>query len=70
MPEIVVYLFEGRSLDQKRSLVQALTGAASAALSVPAEAIDVQLIENSPSMRARGGVLFSDRIVTTTHGPS
>lgn len=60
MPEIFVYLFEGRTLDQKRALVRSLTDGTSASLGVPAQSVTVQLIENPKSMRSRGGVLFSD----------
>jgi len=60
MPEIFVYLFEGRTLDQKRALVRSLTEGTSASLGVPAQSVTVQLIENPKSMRSRGGVLLSD----------
>ena len=61
MPELFVYLFEGRTLDQKRSLVRELTEGTVRALGVPADTVTVQLVENPKSMRSRGGVLISDR---------
>jgi 4-oxalocrotonate tautomerase len=60
MPEIFVYMFEGRSLDQKRSLVLELTNGAVKSLGVSAQSVTVQLIESPKAMRSRGGVLFSD----------
>lgn len=60
MPEIFVYLFEGRSLDQKRELVRALTAGAASSLDVPPHTVTVQLLENPRTMRSRGGVLFCD----------
>lgn len=61
MPEIFVYLFEGRTLDQKRALVQSLTDGTARSLGVAPDAVTVQLIENPTSMRARGGLLYCDR---------
>lgn len=60
MPEIVVYMFEGRTLEQKRTLVRNLTDAVTGSLSVPQEAVTVQLIEGPRHHRARGGRLISD----------
>ena len=60
MPEIFVYMFEGRTLDQKRSLVRELTDGAVKSLGVTAQSVTVQLIESPKAMRSRGGVLFSD----------
>ncbi|MGA0571367.1 tautomerase family protein [Variovorax sp. VNK109] len=70
MPEIFVYMFEGRTLDQKRALVRALTDGASASLGVPEDTVTVQLIESAKSMRSRGGVLFSDRVPAPAALPS
>ena len=60
MPEVVVYMFEGRTLEQKRALVRGLTDAVTQALDVPAQAVTVQLIEGSRENRARAGRLISD----------
>ncbi|RZJ11195.1 MAG: 4-oxalocrotonate tautomerase, partial [Haliea sp.] len=43
MPEIFVYMFEGRTLDQKRSLVRELTEGAVKSLGVTAQSVTVQL---------------------------
>lgn len=61
MPEILVYMFEGRTLEQKRALVRSLTDATVGSLGVSPDSVTVQLVENPKSMRARGGVLYSDQ---------
>jgi len=61
MPEIIVYAIEGRSLEQKRGLVQDITAAVVRNFSVPAEAVVVQIVESATSSKAKGGVLFSER---------
>ena len=66
MPEIFVYLFEGRSLDQKRALVQSLTDSTAQSLGVAPDAVTVQLIENPTSLRARGGLLYCDRLAAAS----
>jgi 4-oxalocrotonate tautomerase len=60
MPEIVVYLLEGRSLDQKRGLVKDLTAAVVKNIGAPAESVTVSLIETATTDKGKGGVLFSD----------
>lgn len=61
MPEIVVYLLEGRTLDQKRALVRDITEAAVKNLNVTADVVVVTMVESKASDKAAGGVLFSDR---------
>jgi 4-oxalocrotonate tautomerase len=60
MPEVVVYLLEGRSLEQKRGLVQDITSAVVKHVGAPAESVTVSLIETAKSAKAKGGVLFSE----------
>ncbi len=45
MPEIVVYLIEGRSLDEKRGLVKDVTAAVVKNIGVPPEAVVISLVE-------------------------
>ena len=61
MPEIIVYAIAGRSLEQKRGLVKDITDAVVRNLSVPAEAVVVQIVESAGDSTAKGGVLFSER---------
>jgi 4-oxalocrotonate tautomerase len=60
MPEIVVYLIEGRSLDEKRALVKDVTAAVVKNISVPPEAVVISLVEQPKATKSKGGVLFSD----------
>jgi 4-oxalocrotonate tautomerase len=61
MPEIYVHAVEGRSLDQKRALVEDITAAVVKHFNVNADAVMVQIVESSKDNKAKGGVLFSER---------
>ena len=61
MPEVHVYAAEGRSLDQKRQLVKEITDAVVKNFQVDPDVVVVQIIEAPKTMKARGGVLFSER---------
>ncbi len=60
MPEVFIYMFEGRNLEQKRKLAAGVTKAVSEALDVDENVVTVQLIEGSKENRSKGGVLFAD----------
>ena len=62
MPEIYVHAVEGRTIDQKRSLVKDITDAVVRNFKVTPEAVMVQIVESSKDCKAKGGVLFSDRM--------
>jgi 4-oxalocrotonate tautomerase len=61
MPEVYVYMVEGRTKDQKRGLVEDITRAVVTHLKVEPAAVMVQIIESSRDNKAKGGVLFSER---------
>jgi 4-oxalocrotonate tautomerase len=61
MPEVYVYAVEGRTLDQKRGLLQDITAAVVKNFGVPAESVVVQVVEAPKTNKAKGGVLFSER---------
>ena len=61
MPLIRVELFEGRSVEQKRSLAQALTDATVKTLACKPDAVDIMFFDVSRSDWASAGVLWSDR---------
>ena len=61
MPTIRVDLFEGRTPEQKRKLVQAFTQACFDALGSKPESVDVLLFDVKPSDWATGGVLWSEK---------
>jgi 4-oxalocrotonate tautomerase len=60
MPEVVVYLLEGRSVEVKRALVKDLTAAIVKNVGAPAESVTVSLVETAKTAKGKGGVLFSD----------
>jgi 4-oxalocrotonate tautomerase len=55
MPEVVVYLLEGRTLDAKRSLVKDITDAVVKNLGAPPEAVTVSLVETPKTAKGKGG---------------
>jgi len=61
MPEVVVYLAEGRSLDQKRGLVKEITDAVVKNCKVPPDVVTVSIMETPLANKAKGGILFSER---------
>ena len=61
MPEVVVYLAEGRSLDQKRGLVKDITHAVVKNCAAKPEAVTISIMETPKTNKAKGGVLFSER---------
>jgi len=60
MPEVIVYLLEGRSVETKRELVKDITAAIVKNVGAPAESVTVSLVETARSSKGKGGVLFSD----------
>lgn len=61
MPEIYVYMVQGRTKDQKRALIKDITSAVVTHLKVEPGTVMVQIVESSPDNKAKGGVLFSER---------
>lgn len=62
MPTIRVELFAGRTLEQKRAFVRALTEAAVNTLGGKPEGVDVILTDVQPHDWATGGELWSDKM--------
>jgi len=60
MPEVIVYLLEGRSVDTKRELVKDLTAAIVKNIGAPADSVTVSLVETAKTAKGKGGVLFID----------
>lgn len=61
MPEIIVYCIEGRTPEQKKSLMQDLTAAMVRNFNVPVEGVTVQIVEAPKINKAKGGVPFTER---------
>lgn len=60
MPTIHVEMFEGRTLEQKRDFVKAVTEAAVATLGCKPESVDIILQDVKKENWATGGKLWSD----------
>jgi 4-oxalocrotonate tautomerase len=60
MPEVVVYLAEGRTIDQKRGLVKGITDAVVKNCDVEPGVVTVSIMETPKMNKAKGGVLFSE----------
>jgi 4-oxalocrotonate tautomerase len=60
MPEVVVYILEGRTLEQKRGLVKDITEAVVKNAGTTADAVTVSLVESPKNSKGKGGVLFSE----------
>jgi 4-oxalocrotonate tautomerase len=60
MPEVVVYMLEGRSLDQKRGLIKDITAAVVKNAGAQPDAVTVSLVESPKNAKGKGGVLFSE----------
>jgi 4-oxalocrotonate tautomerase len=61
MPEIVVYMVEGRPQAQKTAMMKDITEAVVRNLSVPPEVVVVQIVEARPQDKSKGGIPFNER---------
>lgn len=61
MPEMVIEMIAGRTLDQKRELVRRLTDVMVEVLKVDPSSVTITIHENSREDKAKAGVLFCDR---------
>jgi 4-oxalocrotonate tautomerase len=59
MPEVVVYILEGRILEQKRGLVKDITQAVVKNTRTSAEQVTVSLVETPMTAKAKGGACCS-----------
>jgi 4-oxalocrotonate tautomerase len=60
MPEVVVYMLQGRTLEQKRGLIKDITAAVVKNAGAQPEAVTVSLVETAKDSKGKGGVLFSE----------
>jgi 4-oxalocrotonate tautomerase len=61
MPEVIIYLAEGRTVDAKRAVVKDITDTIVKNFNVGAESVAIQIVEASRENKAKGGLLFADR---------
>ena len=61
MPSIQILLFEGRTVDQKRKLVESVTNSVVDSLGIQRDAVKITIIEIPKTNYAKAGVLSSDK---------
>lgn len=61
MPEVIIYVTEGRTVEQKRGLVRDITDAFTRNFQTPPENMIIQFVECSEESKAKNGQLFIDR---------
>jgi len=60
MPTVYVNMFEGRTIDQKRKMVETITEAVVKSLGVKPETVQIFISESPKQHVAVGGVLVSE----------
>jgi 4-oxalocrotonate tautomerase len=60
LPEILVHIVEGRSVESKKALMRDITEAVVKNFNVPAERVVVQIVESPKDSKMRGGVAFDE----------
>lgn len=66
MPEVHVYMAEGRTREQKRAMMAAITEALGRTIGAPAEVVTVQIIEAGWHDKMKGGRTFAERYAEET----
>jgi 4-oxalocrotonate tautomerase len=61
MPEVHVFLAEGRTDEQKKNMMADVTRALVDNLGVSADAVVVQIIESKLTEKMKGGTTFAER---------
>ena len=61
MPEVHVYLAEGRTVEQKKKLMKAISDAVVSTIGTDINRVTVQIIEAPKTDKMKGGVTFADR---------
>lgn len=62
MPEVIVYLAAGRTLEQKKGLMKDISDAVVKNANVAIDAVTVQIIEAPLVDKMKGGVVFAERM--------
>ena len=60
MPEILVHIVEGRTVEAKKALMKDITAAVVKNFNVPPERVVVQIVESPRHSKSRGGVPFDE----------
>ena len=64
MPEVVVYAQRGRSAEQKKRLMRAISDAVAEHFEVPLAGIVVQIVESDHDSKSKGGVPYAEHVGT------
>ena len=59
MPEVIVHALAGRTPEQKRRLMRAITDVVAEHFNVPAAGIIVQIVEADADSKSKGGIAYS-----------
>lgn len=60
MPEVIVHALAGRSPEQKKRLMKAITEVVAEHFEVPVAGIIVQIVEADRDSKSKGGVPYSE----------
>ena len=66
MPEVHVYMAEGRTDEQKKNMMRDITKALVDNLECPPEVVTVQIIESKWTDKMKGGKTFAERYAEQT----
>ena len=66
MPEVHVFMAEGRTDEQKKNMMRDITQALVDNLECPAEVVTVQIIESKWTDKMKGGRTFEERYAEKT----
>ena len=61
MPEVTIQLAQGRTVEQKRALLQGITRVVVETCNVAPDSVVVTIHETPLTDKAKGGVVFTDR---------
>jgi 4-oxalocrotonate tautomerase len=61
MPYVNIYLFEGRSVEQKKEMADKITNVISEVGKVPKELVHILFIDLPKTNIAKGGIIQSDK---------
>ncbi|SEL61929.1 4-oxalocrotonate tautomerase [Pseudoxanthomonas sp. GM95] len=61
MPEVVVFAVEGRTAQQKKNLMKAITDAVAEHFTVDPAGVVVQIVEAPRDSKSKGGVPYNER---------
>jgi 4-oxalocrotonate tautomerase len=61
MPEVHVFMVEGRSADQKKKLMKAISDAVVSTVGADINSVTVQIVEAPAADKMKGGITFADR---------